>query len=570
MYTFILLGLLLASPPVQDPGGSWEQRWSLTGLPLDQFGFDFDPAVDLNGDGWSEILVGATGMQFPLSWRLGGAILVDGRHGNEFWRFLPPNDYHYNVVGYSVSIVPDLDGDGYFDCLVSDVGHEGAEIGTGSVFVLNGLTSGVIHEHFGGTIGTGSSTSGENFGWSVIGIEDVTGDGRGDYVISSPRSDLGQGTNSNNGEVECFSGATGSLVWRYSGQPNEVIGKALSLGPDLTGDLIPDILVDASGAFVGSERLGKVFLLDARTGNWLRTIDGLPAPQLPSGPSFGSSLGISSHLDADDIPDIIVGAYTATTAAGSEAGYVAAFSGSSGQLLWRFDSQVPGVRLGASVSGLDDLDLDGFTEVLVSGTGISTYHSSGIGQALVLSGKNGRPLWEIATSSAHYQGYGLGVRGYGRSGRLDHALISEPFLGNDVGAIHVVEFQPFLKPSGFNVSSSAGGVIHYEIDFPPSEAGHQFALLASAAGRGQTTLGGIIVPLARDAVFARCLSNQYPPFFLRPRGILDAQGDADAGLSISAGGLAGYVGRTVYLAAVTGSGGTGRLSSIAVPLTITP
>ncbi len=504
------------------------------------------------------------------NWPTGGAVLLEPRFGREVWRFQPPNDPDYLSTGGAVSFVPDLDGDGLHDCLVADPGHiTGIVIGTGSVFVLNGLTASVIREHFGSTTGS-VSLGGENLGWSVLGIEDVTFDGRGDYVISSPLSDLGQGTRSNSGEIECFSGSTGGLVWRYSGQPNELIGRALALGPDLTGDQIPEILVDANGAYVGSERLGKVYILDARTGNWLRTIDGLPVIG-PLTPDFGSALGTSAHLDSDDIPDIVVGADNASLAAGDGAGYVAAFSGSSGQLLWRYDSEVPGARLGTSVSGLDDLDLDGYTEVLVGATAISTYHPSGIGEALVLSGKDGNLLWRIATSSAHYQAYGWIVRGYSVGGRLDHALISEPSVGilSD-GAIHVVEFQPFLEPSDLSISAAAGGIIHYQIDFPQSEAGLPYALLASAAGRGPTLLGGLLVPLTQDAALSRCVANLYPPEFLLPRGILDAQGDADAGLLIASGRLNGYIGRTIHLAAVTGISGTGRLSSIAAPLIVQP
>lgn len=435
--------------------------------------------------------------------------------------------------------------------------------------MLNGLTAGVIREHFGSTRGSGSGMGGENFGWSVLGIADVTGDGRGDYLVSSPLSDLGQGTGSFNGEVECFSGATGALAWRYSGQPDELLGKSLGLGPDLTGDLIPEILVAARGAYVGRARLGKVHILDARTGIRLRSLDGLAAASTaPTG--FGSGLGISAHLDDDAVPDVIVGAEFATTAAGNEAGFVAAFSGSTGQLLWRYDSAVPGARLGISVSALDDLDLDGFTEVLVGGTAVSTYHPSGIGETLVLSGKDGSLLWRMATSTAHYQLYGLVVRGSGQNGRLDHALISEPVVGNDAGAIHVIEFQPFLRASDLTISAAAGGYIYYQLDFPDSEAGVPYGLLVSASGRGPTMIGGLLLPLTRDAVFQRCLANQYPAIFLQPRGILDAQGDADAGLSISAGQLTSFIGRTIHLAAVTGTGSAGRLSSIAVPLTVEP
>jgi len=500
-------------------------------------------------------------------------VLLEARSGREIWRFLPPDDPDYRMTGSAVSFVPDLDSDGFHDCLVANVGYPSASSlvdSTGIVFVLNGLTASVIREHFGSTYGSGSSIRGEQFGWSLLGIEDVTSDGRGDYVISSPLSDLGQGTGSLNGEIECFSGSTGALVWRYSGQPNELMGKALALGPDLTGDQVPEILVSAEGAYIGSARLGKVYILDARTGNWLRTLDGLPVIG-SAFTNFGSALGVSAQLDADDIPDIVVGAGTATTAAGVEAGYVAAFSGSSGQLLWRYDSEIPGARLGASGSGLDDLDLDGYSEVLAGATAISTYHPTGIGEALVLSGRDGSLLWRIATSSAHYQNYGFVVRGYGQNGRLDHALISEPFLGPvSDGAIHVVEFQPYLEASALTISSAAGGLVHYQLDFPQSEAGVPYALLASTSGRGPTLLGGLLVPLTRDAALVRCIANRYPQEFLLPRGILDAQGDSDAGLMIASGRLNGFIGRTIHLAAVTGISGTGRLSSIAVPLTVQP
>jgi hypothetical protein len=229
------------------------------------------------------------------------------------------------------------------------------------------------------------------------------------------------------------------------------------------------------------------------------------------------------------------------------------------------------------VSAVGDLDLDGIEDILVGVPTNPLLHANGKGYVQVLSGRDGSPLWRFRTTDQAgglYAGswYGFAVRAYGKDGRRDLALVGEPLriIVQADGAVHTVRFDPFLTASDLGISAVAGGLVGYDLEFPSSEAGLPYALLASASGRGPTLLGGIEVPLTQDGILARTIAGQYPAGFHQARGALDPQGRAQAAMMVLPGALGGQVGRTYHLAAVIGQGGFARLTSIAVPLKILP
>ena len=108
------------------------------------------------------------------------------------------------------------------------------------------------------------------------------------------------------------------------------------------------------------------------------------------------------------------------------------------------------------------------------------------------------------------------------------------------------------------------------LDFPSSEADQPYAILVSGSGIGPTIVGGVQVPLTADAWYHRSVQGPIPQLLHRARGILDAHGDARAGLRAAPGMLSAQIGRTIHFAAVTGSSGALAWSSIAVPVSIAP
>ncbi len=86
----------------------------------------------------------------------------------------------------------------------------------------------------------------------------------------------------------------------------------------------------------------------------------------------------------------------------------------------------------------------------------------------------------------------------------------------------------------------------------PSAAGCSYRILGSLSGTSPgTPYQGVTVPLVGDAFFAwtQTLTGQSP--FLHSVGTLDAQGRAEATLTLPSGRLLPFVGRTLSVAAVT-------------------
>lgn len=554
----MLLALLALG--FQDPGGRWDQLDRMDGLHGESFGDAMAIGPDYDGDGWPEFLVGAPDRHFG---NVGGASLMRGGADQPIWEFVSPYWLsNASCTGAEVAFVPDLNFDGYADVLVGDpCDRELATGGSGRVYVLDGLRGTILREHTGLRVGTGPL--GDNTGAAVLGVADVDQDGAGDYVVGAPSSDFGFGTTDYRGKVTLFSGSTGVELWSFGGQPSDGAGRHLAVGPDLTLDGRPEILTNGHFPYAA-------YYLDPMSGHVVQTI-----PQMLN--SVGTSAGgawslAAADLDGDGLVDLLRGSHGSVPGV-PNSGLLAAVSSATKQILWRTESNVPYELFGYSMSPMDDLDLDGIPEILVGVPTDGVSHASGEGYAQVLSGRDGSHLWSIRTSHEQRTGYGRAVGTTGRHGRRDVALIGEPFSSlvlPSAGAVHVVRFEPFLTASEFAVSAAAGASITYSLDFPASEAGLPYALLASASGRGPTMLGGLAVPLTADSVFTRSVAGNYPAGILFPRGRLDANGRAQSFLNAAPGALAAQVGRTFHLAAVIGMGGAARLTSIAVPLVVEP
>jgi hypothetical protein len=555
--------ILLIAPLSQStgPGGAWSQRALVPGLPGDAFGYSLAVGPDYDGDGWPEYLVGAPDRQGAGD--VGGVTLVHGGDGAPLWHFVSPYPIQIaGSVGSSVAFIPDLNGDGYADLITGDPSDMEVIFGGGRAYVLDGLTGTIIREHIGAV---SVYPSGDETGSAVLGIPDVDGDGAGDYLVSAPKSDLGIPGAPPHGKVTLYSGSSGTVLWSLTRDRHLSQGLALAVGPDLSSDGHQEVLVSA---YTWADP-GGVHYVDPTTGLVLQTI-----PAVASQNGTGAEVGAiaATDLDGDGLEDLIVGSYYAASSGGIFSGMAAAFSSVTRQMLWRVDSLTPDEWFGYAVGTADDLDLDGYPEVLVGVPTDWQFHATGKGYVQVLSGRDGSPLWKFRTTTQSYTHYGHSLSAYGRDGRQDMALVGEfgRYAIQWDGAVHVVEFEPFLAADTRTLSASAGGLVRWILEFPSSEAGLPYALLASASGRGPTLLGGIEVPLTQDGVLARTIAGQYPAGFQQARGVLDSQGRAQAVLMVQPGVLAGQVGRTYYLAAVTGQGGQGSSTSIAVPLRIVP
>ncbi|TAH35001.1 MAG: hypothetical protein EYC70_14515 [Planctomycetota bacterium] len=136
--------------------------------------------------------------------------------------------------------------------------------------------------------------------------------------------------------------------------------------------------------------------------------------------------------------------------------------------------------------------------------------------------------------------------------------------------VTIYSFRPFLRLSRSSLPAAAGGLVQFELQFPGAEALCSHAILASAAGTGPGTMGGLVVPLGAVPVFRRSIQGTTPPGAAGMRRQLDRSAAARATWEARPGALARWTGGKLWFAAVSFQAGVARCSSAAAGLAILP
>ena len=563
MVSLALAGALAAPSAAQVVGGEWETLHRFDGeAPGDFLGEAVDGAGDLDGDGFGDLIVAANHADPNGIFDAGSVFVYSGSTGDVLWRF--DGDEAAAQFGQAVSGWEDIDGDGVPEVIVGALRRDsGGLMDAGSVFVFSGATGSVIWRFDGSSVG-------ETFGFSVAGAGDMSGDGIADLIVGSKRADPNGITNA--GSVFVYSGATGDVLHRFDGTGVEdQFGVRVADAGDLDGDGFPDVLV---GAWLsdpnGLGDAGSVHAYSGRSGAALWTAEGSEV-----GGSLGVAVSGLGDVDEDGIPDVVAGARGTDPGGLVDAGSVFVLSGSNGGVLARVDGEGPGDWLGEFLAGAGDVDGDAFPDFIVGARKASPGGLTEAGSAYLCSGADGSVLRRFDGPAAGDR-FGQAVSGAGDvdgDGAPDlviGAYLSDPGGLRDAGSAYVFRLDPFLVTEASTISAS-GGAVALDIEFPPSEAGVGFAVLASAAGTGPAQVGALEIPLTQDAIFDRMLLGWVPPVLFGSPGTLDAQARASSTV-VGGPALAPFVGETFHLAVVSFDPGTlnGRLSSIARPLAVVP
>ena len=150
-------------------------------------------------------------------------------------------------------------------------------------------------------------------------------------------------------------------------------------------------------------------------------------------------------------------------------------------------------------------------------------------------------------------------------------MIGDSYANGSLGKLLRLRFDPFLEISPKALSSALGGAVSVGLAFPDTEASMLYAVLASATGASPTTVAGVVIPLTQDRMFRLSSTSAAAAYLPGHQGRLDADGDAALTLSFGPGVLMPLIGRSLYLAALSGSDPqTGRLSSAARTIEVLP
>ncbi len=236
------------------------------------FGWSVSTAGDINGDGYSDVVIGAPyyeGGQINE----GRAYLYRGSSAglSASANWMAESNQANAYFGCSVSTAGDVNGDGYSDVIIGAYGYDNDKEDEGGAYVYYGSSGGLSYSANWMAEGNQIYT---RFGWSVSTTGDVNGDGYSDIVIGAPFY-----YNSLSGSGSAFvyygssSGLSASANWiAEMDRLDTYFGACVSTAGDVNGDGYSDIIIGAyaydNGVILDG---GRVFVYYGNNGGGLRS-----------------------------------------------------------------------------------------------------------------------------------------------------------------------------------------------------------------------------------------------------------------------------------------------------------
>jgi hypothetical protein len=340
-------------------------------LTLSQFGFSVASAGDVNGDGYSDVIVGAYLFNNGQSSE-GAAFIYHGSStgiNNTAAAMVESNQVAANL-GISVACAGDINGDGYSDVIAGANSYDNVETNEGAAFVYFGSASGInvvaaaILE---------SNQVNAQMGRGVASAGDVNGDGYSDVIAGSPQYD---NTESNEGAAFVYHGsATGlnttATTMTESNQVNASFGESVAGAGDVNADGYSDVIVGARGYDNGEADEGVAFIFHGS----LSGISTTPAAMVESNQvltGFGYSVAGAGDVNADGYADVIVGAWMFDNGQNEEGRafvYHGSPTGINTTAATIVESNQVNAYLGSYVAGAGDVNGDGYADVIVGAFG---------------------------------------------------------------------------------------------------------------------------------------------------------------------------------------------------------
>jgi hypothetical protein len=354
------------------------------------FGRSVASAGDVNGDGYADVIIGA--------YFYDNAETNEGRtyvfHGSASGLSTSANwtaegNQVNAYLGFSVASAGDVNGDGYADVIIGAFGCDNVEAEEGRSFVYHGSAAGLS---VGAAWTAESNQANAQFGYSAASAGDVNGDGYSDAIVGAWTYDNGE---TDEGRAYVYHGSAAGLsasaAWTVeSNQATSGFGSSVAAAGDVNGDGYGDVIVGAYAFDNGQTNEGRAFVYRGSASGLLASATWICEPDQESA-LFGWSVGSAGDVNGDGYVDVIVGALYCTNGESIE-GCAFVYHGSASGLLagaaWIAEGNQAYADFGISVASAGDVNGDGYADVII-GARMYDNPESNEGRAFVYYGNAG-------------------------------------------------------------------------------------------------------------------------------------------------------------------------------------
>ncbi len=379
-----------------------------------QFGYSVGTAGDVNGDGFGDLLVGASSWESVLAENEEGGVFVF--HGSATGigttaDYILQSNGATQYMGFSVSCAGDLNNDGFSDIVVGSPYAFYPSSLEGCAWVFLGGATGlnpVFHKRLERNQGAAQ------FGGAVAGLGDVNGDGYSDIGVAAHRFDL-NGTD--DGIVCVYHGSAAGIAGGANPAPNAIInafayvtniGWSVASAGDVNGDGYSDMITgDYRGNVSGGPSQAGCMLVYHGSATGITATPATVFAHAQANAFYGRSVSCAGDVNGDGYADVLIGATTFTNGQTSEgAGYLHLGSpaGISPTFTTRYEHNQTGANMGECVSGAGDVNGDGVSDFLI---GMKLYTGGG-GALLYHGGPSNVPAAPSLTRASGLLGARLG------------------------------------------------------------------------------------------------------------------------------------------------------------------
>jgi len=468
------------------------------------FGESVSTAEDVNGDGYSDLIIGAS----SYGGGIGRVYLYYGGSSMDNSEDVIFNGTTLTNFGVSVSNSGDVNGDGYDDVIV---GEKNADYSaTGKAYIYFG---GAAMNSTADLTMTGEATS-NYFGASVSEAGDVNGDGYADAVTGA------FGYNSNTGRSYLFmygmNGTFNSDLSMTGAAILREIGASVSSAGDVNGDGYDDVIIGAPFS-AGGIYAGDAYIYFG--GLNLDNIADVTFGGEAANNRFGKSVSKAGDVNGDGYDDVIIGAWSYSSGKGRSYIYYGGAAMNS-----TADVTMTGINandyFGVSVSGAGDVNGDGYADVIVGSEGFSFASNTGrsyifLGGAVMnniadvtMNGDSANSYFGNIVSDAgdvNGDGYAdviVGARGFrANTGR------AYVFLGSEsMNSVADLTITGEYADDSFGSSVSTAGDINGDAFSDIIIGAHR---AASGAGRAYIYYGGTVMNIYPDVLLTGEIPSTY-------------------------------------------------------------